>query len=93
MSTNTKDSRSLYLMFLACAFISFTPLEFIELLNFDLEINSLAIFPFSFKRHYSTNSSVAATQPVKLYRNADLHKLEILKENQGKAGGGGISLN
>ena len=40
-------------------------------------------------RNYSTNSSVGAQQPVKAlraYRNADLQKLQIIKENEGKAG-------
>lgn len=32
---------------------------------------------------YSTNSSVV---PVKIYRNADLDKLRIIKENKGKGG-------
>jgi group I intron endonuclease len=38
-------------------------------------------------RLYSTNSSVVvASGPVKLYKNADLDKLKILKENRGKSG-------
>ena len=39
-------------------------------------------------RGYSTNSSTVAppTQPAKIYRNADLDKLRILKENKGKCG-------
>jgi hypothetical protein len=36
--------------------------------------------------YFSVNSLVVATQPVKLYKNADLDKLRMLKENQGKAG-------
>jgi hypothetical protein len=34
-------------------------------------------------RAYSTNNSFV---PVKIYKNADLHKLQILQENKGKAG-------
>lgn len=39
------------------------------------------------RRNYSSaNSSVVATQPVKIYKNADLDRLRILKESKGKAG-------
>ena len=34
-------------------------------------------------RHYSTNSSVV---PIIKYANADLDKLQVLKENKGKCG-------
>lgn len=43
-------------------------------------------------RGYSTNSSAVAApiplgkEPVKIYRNADLDKVRILKENKGKCG-------
>ena len=37
----------------------------------------------SFQRTYSTNSTVV---PTKIYKNAELDKLQILKENIGKAG-------
>jgi hypothetical protein len=40
-------------------------------------------------RAYSTSSSTPASvaaQPVKIYPNADLEKLLILKENKGKVG-------
>jgi hypothetical protein len=52
-----------------------------------------AIAPLS-RRYFSStsflfsNSTLGSSDvvPVKIYRNADLHKLEILKENLGKAG-------
>jgi hypothetical protein len=37
-----------------------------------------------FARNYSTNSS--AVVPVIKYKNTDLDKLQILKENKGKSG-------
>jgi hypothetical protein len=68
-------------------------LHFHELLYSNLEANSmalLAIFPF-LVRNYSSSKSAAASPslvvvPVKIYSNADLQKLQILRENEGKAG-------
>lgn len=40
----------------------------------------------SHKNYYSTNGVVPAVKALRAYRNADLDKLQILKENQGKAG-------
>jgi len=79
---------SLFILFI----ISFPVLHFYELLFSNS--NLLATFPYysinlSFSalsvnvKNYSTNSSVV---PVKIYRNADLDKLQIIKEGKGKSG-------
>jgi hypothetical protein len=79
---------SLFIFFIT----SLPVLHFYELLLSNSNI--LATFPcysinFSFSalsvnvKNYSTNSSVV---PVKIYRNTDLDKLQILKEAKGKSG-------
>ena len=64
----------------------------------DYQSNSdlaFALFPFLcyFKRPYSTRAPSSGTpaaaggiEPVKVYPNADLNKLQVYKENAGKAG-------
>jgi hypothetical protein len=74
-------------------FITTLPVFHFDKLLFSNSI-LLATFPFysrnfSFSalsvnvKNYSTNFSVV---PVKIYRNTDLDKLQILKENKGKCG-------
>ena len=71
-------------------FASVYLLHFHELLYSNLEANSMAllvIFPAScfFRRNYSS-SAPPVVVPVKIYRNDDLDKLKIIKENKGKSG-------
>ena len=42
--------------------------------------------PVGGKGRRNTSSSVVALQPVKIYFNADLQKLQIINENRGRAG-------
>ena len=49
-----------------------------------LDSNYFSLSLSLFARNYSTNSS--AVVPVIKYKNTDLDKLQILKENKGKSG-------
>lgn len=90
-STNKLNSFSLFSLCpyparVCAAGLSIVRFNFLHFTNTKANFSVHIFFP-SHKNYYSTNDGVVpAVKALRAYRNADLDKLQILKENQGKAG-------